>query len=459
MKRYSCYTYALLLLLTLGACSRQLDLKPEGTMVEADLLKNKQTTENFLADTYLQLMKSCGGNAYLFADVTGNVVTSFDQALVKGTVDPRDNNYDALWSTPYTTINEANVIITQLPKYAAFDAAIQQQFIAEAKFIRAFGHLTLLQMYGDGALQGKPNNMGIPLMLQSFDGYDGSQNKARNTNAEVYTQILKDLDEAMAALPEKRTDPVAQASRATKGAAAALAARVCLYKQDYAKAATYANMVLAGQLYSLQPSFVALWPDNSAGNGKYPLSAEIVFAFPESWNATAYGNHGIYYSYGYYKPLPDFLAIYEAQDERLTDMFTATKLMRKFTDPKIMDNVNMIRLPEVMLTAAEAMAQTTGVNATSVDLLNKVYARAYTKKPVPKVYTVTDFATRQQLVDRILLERKRELAFEGFARFDAIRNGQQPNPQLPANKYAMPIPQREIDITNRLIVQNPGYVQ
>lgn len=459
MKRYSCYIYAALLLATLGACSRQLDLKPEGTMVEADLLKNKQTTESFLADTYLQLMKSGCGNAFIFGDVTGNVVSSFDQALVKGAVDPRDANYDALWSTPYATINQANVIITQLPKHASFDVALQQQFIAEAKFIRAFGHLMLLQLYGDGALQNKPNNMGIPLMLQSFDGYDGSQNKARNTNAEVYTQILKDLDEAIAVLPEKRTDPVAQASRATKGAAAALAARVCLFRQDYAKAAAYANMVLTAKQYALQPSFVALWPDNAKGSGKYPLTTESIFAFPESWNSTVYGNHGIYYSYGYYPPLPDFLAIYEAQDERLADMFTATRQMRKFTDPKVMDNVNMIRLPEVMLTAAEAMAQTSGVNAAAVDLLNKVYARAYTKSPVPKVYTVADFATKQQLVDRILLERKRELAFEGFARFDAIRSGQQPNPLLPVNKYAMPIPQREIDITSGLIAQNPGYVQ
>ncbi|MBC9929186.1 RagB/SusD family nutrient uptake outer membrane protein [Chitinophaga qingshengii] len=457
MKRYSCYIYACLLLMISAACNRQLDLKPEGTMVEADLLKNKQTTENFLAGTYLQLMKSCAGNTYLFGDVTGNVVSSSNQNLIKGTIDPRDGNYDAMWSVPYATINQANVIITQLQKYAEFDIAIQQQFIAEAKFIRALGHLTLLQLYGDGALQGKPNNMGIPLMMQSFDGYDGSQDKARNTNEEVYTQILKDLDEAIAVLPETRTNPVDQASRATKGAAAALAARACMYKQDYAKAAVYANVVLSGQRYNLQPSFLALWPDNATGNGKYALSSEIIFAFPESWNATIYGDHGIFYAY--YPPLPDFLAIYEAKDERLTDLKTATGKMRKFTDPKNMDNVNIIRLPEVMLTAAEALAQTSGVNPASVDLLNKVYARAYTKNPVPKVYTVADFTSKQQLVDRILLERKRELAFEGFARFDAIRSGKQPNPQLPANRYAMPIPQREIDITGGLIVQNPGYVQ
>ena len=117
----------------------------------------------------------------------------------------------------------------------------------------------------------------------------------------------------------------------------------------------------------------------------------------------------------------------------------------------------MIRLPEVMLTAAEALAHTQGINSTSINLLNQVYARAYTKNGVPHVYTAADFATPAALITRILQERKWELAFEGFARFDAIRNDMAPNPQLPANRYALPVPQHEIDITKGLIKQNPGY--
>ncbi|RAJ80174.1 SusD-like starch-binding protein associating with outer membrane [Chitinophaga dinghuensis] len=460
MKKLSYSIYLAGLLLLNAGCSKQLDLKPEGTMVEADLLKDRQSAESFLADAYLQTMNACGADAYMLGDITGNIVSSFDQALVKGAIDPRDKNYEPYWQRPYAAINEANVIINNLPTYATFDPAIQKQFIGEAKFIRAYCHLILLQMYGDGALQGQGSNMGIPIMTTAFEGYDGSQNKARNTNAEVYTQILKDLDDAIAALPAVRSASLDQGSRATSGAAAALASRVCLYKQDYQRAATYANMVLNGNQYTLQKTFAAMWPNNGTGTGNYPINAETIFAFPESYNATAnYGeNNGIYYAYGYYTPLPDFLASYDATDDRFLAIKGGT-FVPKYTDMRIRDNVIMIRLAEVMLTAAEAQAQVSGVNQGSVDLLNKIYSRSFSVNAVPKVYTMGDFTSKQQLIDRILLERKRELAFEGFARFDAIRYGKQPNPLMQPANYAMPIPQHEIDITGGLIKQNPGYVK
>ncbi|NIG56767.1 RagB/SusD family nutrient uptake outer membrane protein [Chitinophaga sp. Cy-1792] len=460
MKKLSYSIYLAGLLLLNAACNKQLDLKPEGTMVEADLLKDRQSAESFLADAYLQTMNACGANAYMLGDVTGNIVGSYDQALVSGGVDPKDKNYEPYWSQPYVAINEANVIINNLGKYATFDVAIQRQFVGEAKFIRALCHLVLLQQYGDGALQGKGSNMGVPIMLDAFEGYDGSQNKARNTNAEVYTQILKDLDEAIAVLPATRSTPLDQASRATSGAAAALASRVCLYMQNYQRAATYANAVINGNQYTLQKTFAAMWPNNSTGSGKYPLNAETIFAFPESYNATSnYGeNNGIYYAYGYYKPLPDFLSCYDATDDRVLAI-TGGTFIPKFTDMNIRDNVVMLRLAEVMLTAAEAQAQVAGVNQVSVDLLNKIYGRSFSVNPLPKIYTVADFTSKEQLVDRILLERKREMAFEGLARYDAIRYGKQPNPLLQPSRYAMPVPQHEIDITGGLIKQNPGYLK
>jgi len=460
MKKYRSHISLFTLLLALCACNRQLDLKPEGTMVESELLKYEQTTQNYLADTYLRMMDGCAGNNYQIGDLTGGIAGTNDPNLAKGTIDPRDENYTDLWSKPYVAINQANVIIHQLPVYAQFDKSKQAPIIAEALFIRAYCYMALLRLYGDGALQGKKDNMGVPLRIAPFDGYDGSQNVPRATNGEVYTQILKDLDAAIADLPAVRPDALSQGSRATKGAANALAARVCLYSQQYEKAATYAQAAMAGNNYSLQPNFWTLWPDHYETLGSYPLSKEILFAFPESFNKTSKynDNNGIYYAYGYYPTLPDFLASYGDHDERKDSIdLSYEPLMRKFTDQNMRDNVVMIRLPEVMLTAAEALAQTKGVNSTSIDLLNQVYARAYTVNPVPHVYTAADFATPAALIDRILQERRWELAFEGFARFDAIRYGKAPNPELPATRYAFPIPQHEIDITQGLIKQNPGY--
>jgi len=461
-KRYiHTYLLPLLVLLAGTACNKQLDLKPENTMVESELLKNEGTTESFLGDTYLQLMAACGGNAFMLPDFSAATIKGYDNAIISGDVDPRDNNYYALWDQPYKTINQANVIITQLEKYAAFDKAKQQGFIAEAKFIRAMAYLQLLEMYGNGSLQGKPENMGVPLRLESFDGYDGSQNIPRATNGAVYAQIMKDLDEAIAVLPADRNDALQQGSRATRGAANAIAARASLYEGKYDKAATYAAAAMEGNRYQLATSFEVLWPNNSAGTGKYPISKEILFAFPESFNTTSRSNdsHGIYFLFN--APVADFVNTYNATDERGKELMVTgpygADVMRKFTDPNFRDNVTMIRLAEVMLTQAEALAHKDGVNAVSVGLLNEVYARAFTKSPVPKVYTVADFANPQALIDRILQERKWELAFEGFTRYDAIRTGKKPNPLMSPEKFYLPVPQREIDVTNGLIKQSPGF--
>ncbi|PSL46197.1 SusD-like starch-binding protein associating with outer membrane [Chitinophaga niastensis] len=461
MKKYRFHIGLFTLLLALCACNKQLELKPEGTMVESALLKSEQTTEGYLADTYLRMMDACAGNNYQLGDITGGIAATYYSALVKGAIEARDNSYYELWSKPYVAINQCNLIIGQLPKYAQFDKQKQAVFIAEAKFIRAYCFLALLQLYGDGALQGKMDNMGVPLRLAPFDGYNGSQNIARSTNGQVYTQLLKDLNEAIPDLPVSRGDALSQGSRATRGAANALAARICLYMQQYDKAVTYAQAAMSGNVYSLQPSFWTLWPDNyTLSPGQYPLSAEILFAFPESFNKSSKynDNNGIYYVYGFNQPLPAFVASYGNGDERADSLMLSYRpVMRKFTDQNIRDNVILIRLPEVMLTLAEALARTKGVNSTSIDLLNQVYARAYTKKGVPHVYTATDFANPTALIDRILQERRWELAFEGFARYDAIRTGKQPNPDLPAAHFAMPIPQHEIDITQGEIKQNPGY--
>ncbi len=56
MNKHSYHIILFTMLLALGACNRQLDLKPEGTMIESELLRYKQTTENYLADTYLRMM-------------------------------------------------------------------------------------------------------------------------------------------------------------------------------------------------------------------------------------------------------------------------------------------------------------------------------------------------------------------------------------------------------------------
>ena len=81
---------------------------------------------------------------------------------------------------------------------------------------------------------------------------------------------------------------------------------------------------------------------------------------------------------------------------------------------------------------------------------------------------VTDFSTNAALVDEILLERRRELAFEGHASFDLFRNGKgipagrgsatAAAIPYPSNYFALPIPNDDIiKAGETVLVQNKGY--
>jgi SusD family. len=78
--------------------------------------------------------------------------------------------------------------------------------------------------------------------------------------------------------------------------------------------------------------------------------------------------------------------------------------------------------------------------------------------PAATPYTVNDFASQDELVSAIMQQRRFELAYEGFYRYDLIRTGEPlRQPDIPENKKVLPIPQIEIDISNGILVQNTGY--
>jgi len=446
------------------SCNKKLDLAPEGTLTEKDALSDSANALSLLAGVYQSCWLASTGDEYTLGDLTTGVSQASVNNYTTGAIDARDATVAAFWNENYATINLANVIIVSLPQSARFSAGFQQQLIAEAKFIRAFSYFNLLILFGDGALQGKMDSMGVPLRLQPFSGYNGSQNIARSTNGQVYSQILQDLGEAIHALPAGYSDDLSQRTRATQGSGRALAARVNLYMKNYDQCIAFCDSVLGDSHFQLQASATGVFANNSSGTKRYAFNPEIVFAFPTSYNndPTQYGENGIYYYYSYIWPTTGFAATYAAGDLRRTTMimpnaFSSNLTTIKFSDPNDRDNLVMLRLAEVVLNKAEAMAYKAGVNQTSVDLLNTIHQRAFASGSAPALYTTGDFADEQALIDQLLQERQWELAFEGQDRFDKIRSGKQPNPTLPSTKYALPIPQPDIDLTSGLIKQNPGY--
>jgi len=193
------------------------------------------------------------------------------------------------WDILYKEIGRTNSAIERSEFIEYTDPAKKAARVSEAKFLRALSYFYLVQEWGD-----------VPMPLTETVTPD--QNVIRVPSAEVYTQILKDLTEAEAALPATATDY----GRVTKGAAQFLLARVYLTRgwnfnnslggsaADFKSALTWADKVIAA--YPLVPQYNTLFPKrntnplNQYTGSQNAKNSEVVFAIQYSTDVLTYGN-------------------------------------------------------------------------------------------------------------------------------------------------------------------------
>lgn len=452
------------------SCDKQLDLAPTDVLIEEAVFADIPTAEQALADVYYKLFLATSGSTHAIADISLDCVGikegSSNANYFSGNLTATDYEVENIWTKCYEAINVANVFIDKVPKFAKYNEEVRKQHIAEAKFNRAFAYLVLLSYYGDGALVNKEEGLGVPLQLKPYEGFENDKLIPRSTNKEVYEQILSDLQEAISDLPAEYSDQLTTRVRATKSTAKALMSRVYLYKRDYQDCVTMSNEVLSDSNYELDQNLLNLFPLNEAGTTS-KFSDEVVFGFPISANGGnfQFGIHGIYYYNKYNWANEDFINSMEVTDKRRTELIfegnpaitdPVTKFEKttfKFNNPDTRDDLIMIRLAEVMLNKAEALTQLNGINTESISILNAIKRRSNVAE-----VSESDFDSKEGLLAEIYRERYLETAFEGHSRFDFIRTGRPlRNPDLTTEQMVFPIPQREIDISKGLLIQNPGY--
>lgn len=467
-------TYLLCFLFIASSCDKKLELAPESTIVDKEVFKTQEGTEQAVSEVYFNFLKSISNSfAYSYADFTTPILNrnAHYESYASGNATPIDYYVVNTWTAYFKTINSANNVISKIPEFAKFDEGKQKQFMAEAKFVRAFCYFNLLCLYGDGALSGKMNEPGLPLQLTPFEGYNTGEIIPRSTNGEVFSQVVTDLSEAAVDLPETHQGDLKTRSRATKGAAFALLSRVYLYMGDYKNSSDAASQVLdrSPAMYSLVTNLRNLFPANPDGTAK-SFTSEYILGLPVSQMVSSSTNMdnglGAFYFKRSYWINPDFINEFEAGDLRVSQLIwkgdsiynpdmLKEKTTFKFNNPYGRDNVPLIRLGEVMLTRAECLAQLKGINSESISLLNNVRGRSL---PLSTDLVSGDFANKEELIQTILKQRKFELAFEGQLRYDMIRTGKPlKSPDIPENRKVLPIPQIEVDISNGLIKQNSGY--
>lgn len=416
-----------------------------------------------------------------------------------GNADPALDFFNAFWTSNYKGIARANAAIENIEKVNGIATEKKDQFLGQARFLRALFYFNLAVYF---------ENVPLILKVQSLE----EAYVPKNTYLEVTAQIVQDLQFAAAALPA--TYPADAYGYATKGAALSLLARVHLYNKNYQGVVEATGQVLPLG-YTLHANYRDLFTEAAE------LSKEIVFSVRfvqdqsnngETFSATFEGIPRVNMQpmpnlvNDYYctdglpitkSPLYSAAKLNENRDPRLTasvyfnnDIFlihlnrpfranTATKYGQK---KYIRNNLSasgigvsapggqdfyVIRYADVLLMRAEALAEL-GQPTEVYSLVNQVRARV----KMPSIETVEGTGlSKEQLIEIVRHERRVELALEGLRFFDLKRWGtvEQAYQRAIADKVAgftplyrgrkseiFPIPQSEMD-ANKNLVQNTGW--
>jgi len=482
MKIYILISMVALLFAT--ACSDDmLDTQPETSIPEAVAFS---TPAKILAQTnnlYKQLQNQnfYGGRFIIFNEQRadqfgqndGNAATG--SAVWNQNVASTNDFVNNVWSVGYTAINASNILISKVDGTTVISNDLAKNYIAEAKFVRAFCYFSLVQTYAKPYNQDR-NALGLPLRLTPITT-SGHNDLARSSVEMVYTQILKDLDEAEADLPVSYTTPLLNASRAKKSTAIALKTRVLLAQNNFTGVIDEAKKIVSetqpyqytegGVTLKLEANFAAIFGGSYTGS-------EAVFSIPFANSTTETPSAQYALAYNYLAQPIIFLAaagivsdpvLSSATDARAALIGTNSsnqKVLRKFsvTTAPFRDYVPVIRYAEVLLNYAEAAANMNDLQ-TATSLLQAVRHRS----APTYVFPATDIATQAALLATIQKERDIEFLGEGIRLMDLQRKvqtlpaktgsiGTAPLVLPTSSNYIWPIPSGEIS-ANNLMEPNP----
>lgn len=453
-----------------SSCQKQTFEKPYAYLEVEEAFLNADRIAKTATGMYdaLQNRDFLGGRMFIYADIRA---LDCSAGPYFGTVP----NYQNLQSdnamvqagfvAGYRTIYETNYFLKNIGKYTGrAKPADEARYIAEAKFIRALSYFYLVNMWAQPyKFTNDGSHPGVALVLTAVDNdkvFDPSNQVPRNSVKEVYDQIIKDLNEALPALPKVPATAtgrnISNVGRATQGAVNGLLARIYLYKQDYVKALEYANKIVTSNEYSLTPAIKDIFTVYT--------TTENMFSVAHSGGDNPNTNHSLSQHYSPegradIQVSSTFQNLMSLNDVRRTELLIDDDGLWNGKYSSIGDWVPVLRYSEILLTKAEALANLetgTTANVEALTLVNQVRHRSDPS-------TTVTASNKAELIAAVLNERRIELAFEGQGIYEFLRTGR----NIPAhgifneqvwgsNKVIFPFPYSETQ-QNPNLVQNPGY--
>lgn len=490
-----------LLILELNSCGKGfLDLSPTSTLNTGNAYNSANDLNNAIVGAYnifyqeyyvwdwILLGDMRTDNAY--AGGGGDIYTTPYATL---TIQPGNERMEFDWAQLYQGIGRCNVILDKVNEVkdpALDENNARQNIIGQASFLRAYHYFQLVKTWG-----------GVPIELHSNTTDPSKTNLPRSTAIEVYNQIVKDLNVAIANLPYVySSDNTVNKVRATKGAAYALMAKIWAQRpdRDYSKVIAYCDSVINSPAGYKLINYTDLFDGNHYCNDESIL--EIAFQTDPNWITSNWGT-ALFNEVGdgfqnYCVPSKDLVNLYKSNNDAVrmnaniifrTNNLYADENWNPCNNPDSIvpyyykqkypngwnggDHLYLLRLADIILLKAEAQNETGNLSG-AIANVNLIRNRV----GLPPISA----ANKEDMRSKILNERRMELAFEGQRFDDLVRNGVfvstmnnlkvykytcingKPSAPILINynatpdKELCPIPQNELD-RNPNLTQNPGY--
>ncbi|MDR2808968.1 MAG: RagB/SusD family nutrient uptake outer membrane protein [Tannerellaceae bacterium] len=447
MKQIIKYHLIAALCLMLAGCENLLDVDPAAKYSTDTFWRTEEHAKAGLTGCYNALLPWRDVHFFEFDMITSNAMpyneSNGTQAIGKGEHLSITPLVATLWTNCYTGIGRTNAFLDNIAK-VSMDENLRSRMIGEAKFLRAFFYLNLVDKFG-----------GVPLITE-MPNAEKQAMLPRDSKEAVVEQILKDLSEAAPALPTSYSGT--DEGRITQGAALALKARTLLYNEKWTEAAEVAKAVMEAGTYSLFNNYRYFFSEANKHN------AEVIFNVESSLPDFQTTHDQSIFRLNRPAPLKELVDLYqmkdglsiresplydpeqpyENRDPRLhysitvigypyngkpiakQDVMTTGFGMKKYTSytdnqtialvERSAFNSILIRYAEVLLTYAEAQNESHGPDNSVYDAVNRVRRRESVEMP-----DLPTGLTKEQMRQAIRLERRIELALEGLYYSDILR--------------------------------------
>ncbi|KAA6302767.1 MAG: RagB/SusD family nutrient uptake outer membrane protein [Candidatus Ordinivivax streblomastigis] len=480
----------LTIIFALSSCSDYLDVRPENQILLDDFWQKGSDVEAVVLACYRAMQE----DAFMYRLITWGELRS-DNVIAAGSAGDAEkqiNNVNILatngncsWASFYMVINYCNLVLKYAPVVVErdpnFTESDRQAKEAEVLAIRSLCYFYLVRTFRD-----------VPLVLEATISDDQVLFVPQSSPEEVLKKITEDLLQAETWAMSSYATPRDTKGRITKDAIRAILADVYLWKQEYTACIDYCDKLI-------NATTTLGFAGTTVERPKYELIEDDLFSFDifdngnasesifelqfssEKWNAAVYDFYGHSGTIGQMTTTALYAegeTLYKTADMRKVDYIRFPKSdggeypIFKYMGSRMGENAYLYkattanwifyRITDVMLMKAEALVQ---LNRSETDLkealhiVNTTYVRANPSQLEGDTIKYEENANAVSMEKLVLLERQRELIFEGKRWFDLVRHSERKNSTGELVDYVMTkYTANQSTIRSKLSVMNALYL-